>query len=882
MNKCLSLLKCFSLKYMNLNLFVDFNKIILSRVNYLHKIKSEILSGRANIRIKYFKCKESTGKENSINITKSEQQSQDEIKEEKHEIKPDEEADSPIKCMQIKRKRIESDDEEIEKVIEQKTEASENGIVTNNHQTSDIPRRKTARKCMKSTVNIKNISSKKQKICEEENIKTENLQSDNDKNKSIDNEEKMKEVLNESKLTEKNSERTSGKENSFISLTSENSNDLSEYNPSKINYHPIKDAIWKRGEKIPYLALAKTLEEIENISARLKMIEILCNFFRSVIVLTPEDLLYSVYLCLNKVAPDFEGIELGIGDTVLMKAIAQATGRTVDKIKADIAVRGDLGLVAENCRGTQKIMFAPPKLTIPGVYNKLKEIAKMTGNASLNKKIEKIKGLFVACRYCEARYLIRSLSGKLRIGLAEQSILTALAQAIVLTPPNQEYPPSILNSLKGLSNENIKKKFEENAVILKSVYYECPSYDLIIPVLLSKGLEQLPKHCHITPGIPLKPMLAHPTKGIEDILHRFDKSKFTCEFKYDGERAQIHVLENGIVQIYSRNQENNTSKYPDIISRMPSVLKPETKSCIIDSEAVAWDVENKQILPFQVLSTRKRKDVVESEIKVQVCIFAFDLLYLNGKSLVKMNLRERRDLLHSSFKEEESKFMFASASDIGSTEDIQEFLDKSVKQSCEGLMIKTLDIDASYEIAKRSHNWLKLKKDYLDGIGDTIDVVVIGGYYGKGKRTGTYGGFLLACYDDQNEEFQTICKIGTGFSEDELELHNSFFKEHTISNPKSYYCYDSSIKPDVWFEPVQVWEIKCADLSKSPVHKAAVGLIDPVKGISLRFPRFLRIREDKSPEEATSALQIVELYNNQEQVKNQKTHLTNADDNEFY
>eukprot|EP00093_Oithona_nana_P005240 05240.XXX_97456_99852_1 [CDS] Oithona nana genome sequencing. len=571
--------------------------------------------------------------------------------------------------------------------------------------------------------------------------------------------------------------------------------------------------------------------------------------------LSPDDMLPSVYMCLNRIAPAYEGKELGIGETLLMKAIAQTTGRSVAQIKADVGKKGDLGIVAETSKGSQRTMFQPAPLTVQSVFGKLKEIGAMTGNQSMGKKVEKIQAMLVACKMSESRYLIRSLAGKLRIGMAEQSLLAALAQACDMNA--------------------------EDALKLKTAYCECPSYDKLIPVLLAEGIDGVEAKCKLTPGIPLKPMLAHPTKGVQEVLTRFENAKFTVEWKYDGERAQIHLLEDGSIQIYSRNQEDNTSKYPDIIQRFAKCKSEKVKSCVLDSEAVAWDREKKQIQPFQVLSTRKRKDASESEIKVQVAVFAFDLLYLNGEALVRKPFKERRQLLQDHFHSVEGEFHFAKSADPETMEEVQELLEESVKENCEGLMVKTLDVDATYEIAKRSHNWLKLKKDYLEGVGDTLDVVVLGGYLGKGKRTGSYGGFLLGCYDSENEEYQSLCKIGTGFTDEDLAKHWKFFQDHLIDKPKSYYAFDSTLAPDHWFEPVQVWEIKAADLSISPVHRAAAGIVDPDRGISLRFPRFIRIREDKNVEDATSAKQVADMYNSQEQIKNQNSGKKSNKDDDF-
>lgn len=245
--------------------------------------------------------------------------------------------------------------------------------------------------------------------------------------------------------------------------------------------------------------------------------------------------------------------------------------------------------------------------------------------------------------------------------------------------------------------------------------------------MLEHGIFKLKENCKLQPGVPLKPMLAKPTKAITEVLDRFESQTFTCEFKYDGERAQIHYVakdsptqystsalngeqtKTGLAAIFSRNSEDLSKKYPDILAKLDSWVKPGTKSFVLDCETVAWDLVEKKVLPFQQLMTRKKKDVKVEDVKVKVCVFAFDMLFLNGEAIVEKSLRERRELLHQSFVPIEGEFVFATSMDGQEIDAIQTFLDESVKASCEGLMVKMLDgTESGYEPSKRSRNWLKV------------------------------------------------------------------------------------------------------------------------------------------------------------------------------
>lgn len=632
----------------------------------------------------------------------------------------------------------------------------------------------------------------------------------------------------------------------------------------------------KDSQSFKFALIALTFDQIEalkssGVGSRKKTIVLLTNLYRLLIWYSPKDLIPTLYICLNKVAPDYDGLEVGIGESHLIRIIVDVYGRSESSIKNDLKKYEDLGKVAELCRCSMLQLFKPPVLTIQSVFSVLKALTTISGKNSQEQKRASIKKLLAAAEKSESKCIIRFLQGKMRVGVQSATVYQALAFAFALTSP-QSLPDSIRistsdvrrSSKKRLSSSEIDQLLTSFEIAVKTALSEVSNIEVVTNFLFEGyDASTLGTKCVVTPGIPLQPMLAKPTKGFQDVLTRFADCQFTCEFKYDGERAQIHLLPNKTVAVFSRNLENLTSKYPDVINAAKGAFKPNVTECILDSEVVAYDTKTQKIQSFQLLSTRKRKGVEVEDVAVQVCIFAFDCIQFNGQSLTKQTFEERRKYLKKCIDEIPNKFMFARHSEMNTLEEVDSFFQEAVDSNCEGLMVKTLNANSSYEPSKRSLNWLKIKKDYLDHMSDSVDLIPIGAYRGRGRRAKCYGTYLLACYNPDEEVYQTVCKVGTGFSDEDLAGFYEFFQTKVTSVKDPSYEVDDKLEADVWFEPCVVWEVRAADLSLSPVHTGGIGLGHQTKGIGLRFPRFVRARNDKKPGQATTNIQIFEMYNSQ-------------------
>ncbi|KAL4582488.1 hypothetical protein LXL04_007038 [Taraxacum kok-saghyz] len=626
-------------------------------------------------------------------------------------------------------------------------------------------------------------------------------------------------------------------------------------------YSPIDHACWKDGQPAPYLHLARTFNLVEGEKGKIKATSMLCNMFRSLLVLSPEDVLPAVYLCTNKIAPDHENTELNIGGSIVTSALEETCGTNKSKIRELYNTLGDLGDVAQLCRQTQKLLAPPTPLSIRRVYSVLREISVQTGNGSTLRKRNLIINLMRSCREMEIKFIVRTLVKNLRIGAMMRSVLPALAQAIVM------------NS----THEITKEKLQGLCATVVEAYNMLPNLDLLIPSLMEKGIQFSSSTLSMVPGIPIKPMLAKITNGIPQVLKLFQGKAFTCEYKYDGQRAQIHKLPDGSIHVFSRNGDETTSRFPDLINIINELCKKDTMTFIIDAEVVAVDRKNGcKLLSFQELSSRdrggKNSSVLVDNIKVDICVFAFDVMFANGQQLLGSPLRERRKYMKDLFGDEKIGYFEYSQQITVEMDDadmaneatvtkMNQFFDEAFHASCEGIMVKSLDIEAGYLPSKRADSWLKVKRDYVEGLNDSLDLVPIGAWYGNGRKAGWYSPFLMACYDHDTEEYQSVCRVMSGFSDAFYKEMKEFFVDEKMMGKKEKpVYYQTGEEPDMWFSPEVVWEIRGADFTVSPVHHAGVGLVHPSRGISVRFPRFVRVRLDKKPSDCSTSSDIAEMF----------------------
>jgi DNA ligase-1 len=580
--------------------------------------------------------------------------------------------------------------------------------------------------------------------------------------------------------------------------------------------------------------ISDAFQKMEVTSKRLELTDILVGLIKEI----PEDVISkAVYLIQGKLRPNFEGVELGIAEKLVMKAMSKSSGIPLKKIEEDYNKGGDLGQTAENIL-KQKIQttFSSETITLERVYETLLKIANLEGKGSQEIKIRYVSSILNDATPQEAKFILKILLGTLRLGIAENTVMDALAIAFTGEKENRE--------------------------VIENAYNVSSDLGKVAQVVSTGGIEQIRKF-QIQLFNPIRPMLADRIKSGEDTVKKF-QNDFAAEYKLDGERAQIHKQKDTIM-IFSRSLENITSYYPDIVEKISKLIISD--DVILEAEVVAMNTNSGDFLPFQELMHRRRKyEIDEAVTKYPITVNFFDVLFSNGKNCMEMEYIERRKLLEKIIKEDDFARLIP-MSIINNEEQILEVLENSINSGCEGLMIKHLN--STYRAGIRGSNWLKLKREYQNDLGDSLDLVVIGAFFGKGRRTGKYGTLLLATYNDEEDVFPSICKVGTGFSDESLDqLYQILSPKVTLKkNPRII----SDMAADMWFEPELVIEIVASEITQSPIHKTASDKIKENTGLALRFPKFTgKIRTEKNAEDASTDEEIIALYKVQKKTVNQK------------
>jgi len=579
--------------------------------------------------------------------------------------------------------------------------------------------------------------------------------------------------------------------------------------------------------------LSECYSKLEGTKKKLEMVDILASTLSKA---SAEEIGKIALLTLGMIYPDFVGIELMLAEKMAIKALAIATGKNEKSVAQIVEEVGDLGkttqTLLEKKSQSTLLSFTTQKddtqYDIIDVWTKLDSIAQTKGEGSSDKKIRILSGLISKVSPLEARFITRMVVGQLRLGVAVQLLLEALSKA--------------------------KTGTRENKSILERAYNLTSDISFISERLYNEGIKSV-EEIQVQIMNPIKVMLAQRVSSAEEILEKFE-GKVSLEYKYDGLRVQIHKKADK-VKLFSRRPEDITDQFPDVIEFIKE--SAEQEDFIIEGEIVAFDLKNEKILPFQQVSQRKRKHDIEKKIsEVPVRVYLFDVLFAYHQASLDEDYLKRREILSSIIKETDS-IRFSHQTIAENTDEIDGFFHQALENSCEGVMGKSVGHNSVYQAGARGWNWVKYKADYVDKLSDSFDLVILGAEYGKGKRAGKYGTFLLGCFDVEESVYQTFTRVATGFSDEDLANFFELLKPLEREKPKEVH---SEINCSVWFDPKIVIEVTGAEITRSQMHTCSRGYFESENdGLALRFPRFTgRMVDDRPPEQATSNEEIRTIY----------------------
>ena len=575
-----------------------------------------------------------------------------------------------------------------------------------------------------------------------------------------------------------------------------------------------------------FFTLAETFEALEATTKRLEMTDLLVNLLKKT---TKEEINKVLYLTTGELYPAYLGIELGVAVKLAIRSISIISGKDEKKIEATYKKIGDLGETVEQLlQEKSQTTLAKEPLTLERVYSTLDKIARASGTGSQEKKINLFANLLGDATPKEAKYITRTVLGRLRLGVGDMTLLDALAVAYA-------------------GGKEEREQIERAYNLTSDIGY-------VARILATSGMAAV-KNVKVTFGRPIKPQMAERLKTLEEILEKMG-GECVAQYKYDGLRIQSQISPKE-VRLFSRRQEDITDQFPDIVKALKESVTSD--EIILDGEAVPTDPNTGELMPFQVISQRRGRkyDIEQMAREVPVALCLFDILYKDGEDLTLQSYPERRRILAETIRPTDR---IKIAVDIISKDprDIKAFFNKAIEEGTEGLICKSAAPDSFYEAGHRGWKWIKWKRSYRSEMTDTVDLVAVGAYAGRGRRAGTYGALLMAAYDPEKDQFSTVTKLGSGFTDEDLAHLPGLFEPYLI--PHKHPRVDSLGEADFWFVPAKVFEIIGDEITLSPVHTCAFGAIREESGLAVRFPRLIKPREDRTPEDATTVEEIIQMY----------------------